>query len=139
MNPYPVEHNWLHAVYGDVQEIITTDIPITLGKNILLTHYEDANIYHNMVCGRAVLGVLHFTNGTPIEWYSKQQATAETAAYGAEFVAARIATDQIVDLRLTLRYLCVPIDRKSHLFGDNASVVISASIPHLSLKNDIMR
>jgi hypothetical protein len=69
MNPYPiVEHNWLHSVYGDVQEIIPTDIPTPLGKNVLLTHYADANLYHDMVCGRAVMGV-HFINGTPIEWY----------------------------------------------------------------------
>jgi hypothetical protein len=121
-------------VYGDVQEIIPTEIPTPLGKNVLLTHYDNANLCHNMVCGRAVTGLLHFINGTPIEWYCKRQATVETATYGAEFVAARIATDQIVDLRLTLRYLGVPINEKSHLFGDNASMVISASIPHLSLK-----
>jgi hypothetical protein len=87
-----------------------------------------------MVNGRAVTGVLHFINGMPIEWYSKRQATVETATYGAEFVAARIATNQIIDLRLTLRYLGVPISGKSHLFAYNASVVISASIPHSSLK-----
>jgi hypothetical protein len=83
-------------VYGDVQEIIPTNIPKPLGKNVLLTHYSDANLYHNIVCKRAVTGVLNFINGTPIEWYSKRQA--------------------IVDLRLTLRYLGVSFDGKSHLF-----------------------
>jgi hypothetical protein len=62
-----------------------------------------------------------------IEW----QATVETATYGAELVSARIATNQIDDLRW---YLGLPINGKSHLFGDNASMVISASIPHLILK-----
>jgi hypothetical protein len=54
--------------------------------------------------------------------------------YGAEFVAARIATNQIFDLRTTLCYLGVPIEGKSHLFGDNSAVIISSSIPHSSLK-----
>eukprot|EP00978_Attheya_sp_CCMP212_P020761 scaffold59863_cov58-Attheya_sp.AAC.3 len=48
--------------------------------------------------------IMHFTNQTLIDWYSCKQATIETAMYGSEFVAARTATDQIMHLRLTLRY-----------------------------------
>ena len=33
----------------------------------------------------------------------------ETATYGSEFVASKTATEQIIDLRHTLRYLGVPI------------------------------
>jgi hypothetical protein len=98
-----VNHNWLHPVYGNVTELIPDDIPIPLGNSVLLTHYADANLFHNIVTGRAVTSVLNFINNAPIKWYSKRQATVETATYGAEFVAARIATDQIVDLRTTLR------------------------------------
>jgi hypothetical protein len=129
-----VNHNWIHSVYGNVTELIPDDKPIPLGDSVLLMHYENANLFQNIVTGRALTSVLHFINNTPIEWYSKRQATVETATYGAEFVAARIATNQIVDLRTTLRYLGVPIDGMSQLFRDNASVVISASIPHTSLK-----
>ena len=72
-------------------------------------------------------------NATPIDWYSKKQATVETATYGSEFVAARICVEQIIDLRNTLRYLGVPICEKSYMFGDNESVVNSLSIPHAKL------
>ena len=72
-------------------------------------------------------------NATPIDWYSKKQATVETATYGSEFVAARICVEQIIDLRNTLRYLGVPICKKSYMFGDNESVVNSSSIPHAKL------
>ena len=51
----------------------------------------------------------------------------------SEFVAARIATDQIIDLRYTLMYLGVPVRSKSYMFGDNKSVVDSASIPTSTL------
>ena len=43
-------------------------------------------------------------------------------------MAARIATDQIIDLRYTLMYLGLPIRSKSYMFGENKSVVDSTSI-----------
>jgi len=99
-----------------------------------MTTYVDANLCHDMITGRSVTAVLHFVNGTPIDWYSKRQATVETATFGSEFVAARIATDQIIDLRNTLRYLGVPIRDKSYMFGDNKLVVTNATMPHSLLK-----
>ena len=72
-------------------------------------------------------------NATPIVWYSKKQATVETATYGSKFVAAQICVEQIIDLRNTLRYLSVPIQEQSYMFGDNESVVSSSSFPHAKL------
>jgi hypothetical protein len=37
-----------------------------------------------------------------IDWYSNHQATVETAAFGSEFTAAKIAGDKIIDMRTTL-------------------------------------
>jgi hypothetical protein len=65
------------------------------GKQVILTHYVEANLYHNVLTGRSVTGVLHFLNGTPIDWYSKKQAAVESATYGSEFVAARTCIEQI--------------------------------------------
>ena len=76
---------------------------------------------------------LHFCNQTPTDWYSNKQATVETATYGSEIVAAKTATEQITDLRYTLRYLGVPIKSKSYMLGDNRSVVTSARLPHSTL------
>ena len=128
------EYDWSSSVYGEVEELIPKDIPKPLGKSVILTTYADANLYHDLITGRAVTGILHLINKTPLEWYSKKQATVETATYGSEFVAARISTDQIIDLRTTLRYLGIPINGKSYLFGDNQSVITNATIPHSTLK-----
>ena len=38
-----------------------------------------------------------------------------------------------MDIRWTLRYLGTPIGSKSFLFGDNRSVVTSATLPHSTL------
>jgi hypothetical protein len=81
---------------------------------------------HDVTTGKLVTGILHIINKTPLDWYSKKQATVETATYGSEFVAARICVEQIIDLRSTLRYLEVPVWEKNYMFGDNKSVVDSS-------------
>jgi hypothetical protein len=128
-----LEYDWSSSVYGDVKEIIPMDILEPKGKYITLSHYFDANLYHDMVTGRSVTAILHFLNQTPMDWYSKKQATVETATFGSEFIAARTTIDQIIDLRMTLCYLGVPIREKSYVFGDNKTVIDASLTPHAKL------
>jgi hypothetical protein len=120
-------------VYGHVKELTPRDAPRPLGKAVTTITYSDANLYYDMLTGRSVSGILHLCNQTLIDWYSKWHATVETATFVSEFTAARIAVDQIIDLRKTLLYLGVPIHHKSYMFGDNHAVVMNSSIPHSSL------
>jgi hypothetical protein len=130
--PIP-EHDWSRSVYGDVTEAIPSDTPKPLGKRVTFTHYFDANLMHDMATGRSMTGILHFINKTPFDWYAKKQATVETATYGSEFVAARICVEQIIEIRLLLRYLGVPINDVSYVFGDNKSMIDSATMIHSKL------
>ena len=130
--PTPI-HGWANTVYGEPDEPIPDNAPRPRGKYVLLSHYMDANLMHDLLTGRSVTGILHFMNQTPIEWYSKKQATVEMATYGSKLVAARTATEQIIDIRNTLRYLGVPIRHTSYMFGDNKTVVDSSTIPHAKL------
>ena len=123
------EYDWTRSVYSGACEQIPHDIPKPLGKHVQTTHYVDANLHHDLATGKAVTAVLHFLNQTPIDAYTKRQSTVETATCGSEFVAARTAVDQIIDIHTTLRYLGVPIRDKSYMFGDNRSVVTSSTIP----------
>jgi hypothetical protein len=101
---------------------------------VTLTHYVDANLFHDVITGRSVTGILHLVNKSPIDWYSKKQATVETATYGSEYVAARTCVEQVMDLGLTLRYLGVPIREKSYyMFGDNKTLVESSIRPYAKL------
>jgi hypothetical protein len=125
--------DWADSVYGKVIEEVPKDIPVPHGKPVITVTYVDANLYHDMLTGRSVTGILHFCNQTLVDWYSKRQACVQTATFGSEFVAARIAVDQIVDLRNTLRYLGVPLKERSFLFGDNQAVVNNCAIPHSTL------
>ena len=130
---HQAHYDWETSVYGKIEEMIPEDAPQALGKPVTFVHYVDANLFHDQLTGRSVTGILHLVNQTPIDWFSKKQATVETATYGSEFVAARTCVEQIIDLRTTLRYLGVPVNKKSFMFGDNASVVDSSSRIHAKL------
>ena len=88
---------------------------------------------HCLLTGRSCTGVIHLLNQTPIYWFSKKQKSVETATYGSEFVAAKIATEQIMDLKYTVRMMGIPLDGPAWMFGDNQSVIVSSTLPHSAL------
>jgi hypothetical protein len=93
------------------------DISAPLRKHVTLTHYVDANLIHDSTTGRSVTGIPHTINKMPLDWYSKKQATVETATYGSEFIAAHKCVEQVIEIRNTLCYLVVPICAKSYMFA----------------------
>jgi hypothetical protein len=122
-------NDWMYTVYeGSTEETDPMD-PTPKGHAVRTTSFVDANLQHCKITGKSATGILHFLNQTPIDWFSKRQGTVETSTYGSEFVAARIATEHIIDLRITLRSMGVPVDGPSWLLGDNQSVVTSSTIP----------
>jgi hypothetical protein len=74
----------------NTKEVLPKDAPEPLGKYVTLSHYVDANPIHDVITVKSVTGILHLINKTPLDGYSKKQATVETATYGYEFVVARI-------------------------------------------------
>jgi hypothetical protein len=46
------EFDWEKSVYGNVSEMLPSDAPKPLGKYVTLTHYYDANLFHDIVTGR---------------------------------------------------------------------------------------
>ena len=108
-------------------------MPDPLGEAVTTTTTMDAHLNHCLATGKSLTGCLHFVKKTPVDGYSKKQATVETATYGSEFVAVKTVTEQIMDIRQTLRYLGAPIGAKSFLFGDNRYVVTSATLRHSTL------
>ena len=96
------EFKWGATVYGNVKEVLPHDMPKPLGKHVMVTSYVDANLFHDVLTGCSVTGILHLLNKTPIDWFSKKQATIETATYGSEFITARTCMEQIIELQDTL-------------------------------------
>ena len=70
--PVIPDHDWEHSVYGKHEEDIVKDASEPLDKRIVLTHYFDASLMHDILSGKAVTGVCIFCNKTPTNWYCKQ-------------------------------------------------------------------
>ena len=126
-------HDW-SQVYPDAEEELPPDMPTPIGKTVRITAYVDADHAHDQVTRRSVTGILIFLNNTLIKSISKRQKTVETSTYGSELVAARIATEAIMDLRYQLRMLGVPLDKPALMIGDNMSVVLNTTVPSSVLK-----
>ena len=123
------DHDWTHTIYRDAKEQLPHDAPKALGRRVVHTVYIDANLAHDYVTGKSCVGRLTFLNQTLVDHSSKKLATVETATYGSEFGAGKIGVQSIQDDRNTLRYLGVPIEERSYMFGDNQSVVTSSTVP----------
>ncbi len=121
-------------IYGECEEQVPETLPRPKGKAVTITTFVDANLMHDVITGRSVSGIIHMMNKTPIEWFCKRQNQVETATYGSEFMAMRIGTEQIMELRYMLRMLGVPVKGPSRIFGDNKSVIINSTVPSSTLK-----
>jgi hypothetical protein len=85
-------HDWSHSVYGEVTENIPLHAQEPLEKYVTLTHYID------VVTGWSITAIRDMVNKTPINLFSKKQATVETAPNGSESYALCICVEQIIDL-----------------------------------------
>jgi hypothetical protein len=112
------------------KELLPNDAPKLLGKPVVTTSYVDANLYHDLISGRSITGILHLWNSTPIDWYSKLQGTVETATFGSKYIATRTCMEQIIDHHTLQRYLGVLVKGAAMMFGNNGLVINTASIPH---------
>ena len=102
----PVKHyDWEYTCYGGAKEELAPDAPKYIGKRVQFTSHVGANLYHDLIIGKSVTGILYLAKNALIDQHSKLQSTAETATFRSEYVAAKTCMEQITDLRLTFRYL----------------------------------
>ena len=128
------EHpNW-KDVYPDAEEELPYDMPESKGSPMRITCYVDADHAHDVVTRRSVTGIVLLINNTPVRWISKRQKTVESSTYGSELVAARLASELIMEVRYTLRMMGVALDGPAMLLGDNMSVVLNTTVPSSVLK-----
>jgi hypothetical protein len=64
------KYYWSDKVYGTQHEEFPMNMPEPLGGMMRITQYVDANLYFDLVSGRACTGILTFLNQTPVDWYS---------------------------------------------------------------------
>jgi hypothetical protein len=57
-------YEWEQSIYARAEELIPDDNPTPLGKPVVMTTFVDANLYHDLVTGKSVSGILHLFNKT---------------------------------------------------------------------------
>ena len=127
------DESWTE-MYPDACEDLPTNVPEAKGKEARITVFVDADHARDKVTRRSVTGILILLNNTPIRWICKRQKTVESSTYGSELVAARIAVEMILEMRYVLRTLGVNLEKTSHMFGDNMSVLLNTTVPSSMLK-----
>ena len=87
-----------------------------------------------MITSRSVTGLLFFLNKNPVELYSKKQAKVDAATYRSEHSSSHTYVDQIVDLRITLRFLGVPLRKNSCMCGHNKYIIDKSITSHSEIQ-----
>ena len=82
-----------------------------LRKEHTVTCYVDADHARDKVTCRFVTGILLLVNNTLLIWYTKRQKTVETSTYVSDFVAAKIETEMVIEVRYKLRILGMGLER----------------------------
>ena len=92
----PVKQDWKRH-YPDAEEDLPRGVPDPKGRPMRVTCYVDADHATDVVTRRSVTGIIIFLNDMPVRFVSKQQKCCATSTYGAELIAARQATEMILE------------------------------------------
>ena len=127
------EADW-QEFYPGTKEEKPPDMPEPKGKAARMTCHVDADHATDVVTRRSVTGILLMVNNMVVKAISKRQKTVETSTYGSELVAARVATETIMEHRHKLRMLGVRLEGPALMLGDNMSVILNTTLPSSQLK-----
>ena len=129
---FNMDADWL-PFYGDVVEEDPPNMPEPLGEPVVMTVFVDADHASNVMTRRSHTGIMMIVQNALMRTFSKRQNTVESSTYGSELVAMRQARDLIVELRIKLKSIGVPIIGPADLMCDNQGVVKNTSIPESTL------
>jgi hypothetical protein len=117
-----IKTDWKY-MYGDVKEMIPSDAPITLGKEVDLRLFIDSDHAGEQFTRRSRTGFVIYLNIAPIVWFPKSQPTLESIVFGAEFVAIRKEIETCHGLRYKLIMMGVTLSGPTYVYWDNMYVV----------------
>ena len=124
----------MSSLYLDAKEIIPPNAPEPRGVPVQINCFVDSDHAADRMTRRSHTGIIMYLNKSPISWYSKKQSTVESSTFGSEFVALRLATEQIISLRYKLRMFGIPISGPANTFCDNESVYKNVTLADSRLK-----
>ncbi len=120
--------------YLYANEEIDKRFPRPLGQELSVSVFFDSDHAHDKTTSRSISGVIVLVGSTPVIWRSKRQGAVQTSTYGAEFSAMRLATEEAITIRYMLRSLGIHVSKPTDISGDNAGVIVNATMPEATLK-----
>ena len=129
-----VLHRKFLQEYPDASESINPNLPPAVYNKLPSSIFLNSDHAHDMVTRRSITGLLIFVGRTPVHAISKRQGAVETSMYGAEFAAMKMAIEEAIAMRYMLRCLGVYVEHTTRIYGDNAGVILNATIPSSLLK-----
>ena len=128
------KHRAMKSLYVDAEEELPPNAPEPRGRAVQINCFVDSDHAGDTTTRRSHTGIIIYVNKAPITWYSKQQTTVESSTFGSEFVALRLATEQVISIRYKIRMFGIPIKGATNIFCDNEAVFKNASIAESRLK-----
>jgi hypothetical protein len=128
-----IKTDW-NSMYGDVKEMITSDAPVSDGKEVDLHLFVDSDHAGEQFTRRSRTGFVIYLSMVPIVCFSKHQPTVESSVFGAEFVAMKNGIETCRGLRYKLRMMGVALSGPTYVYGDNIYVVHNTHRPESVLK-----
>jgi hypothetical protein len=83
--------------------------PVPWVKLMSTTTYQYDRLYHHLVTGRTMSGIIHFVNLAPLIFFCKKQQTLETAPNQYEFMFLCQAAKQFINHIYTLCMMGIPL------------------------------
>jgi hypothetical protein len=120
--------------YPDAAEAVPPNIPELGVKSVITTYFVDADHAGCRVTRRSQTGILVFVQRSAILCYSEQQNTVETSNFGLEFIALKVAKEQLEALRYKVQMMGVPVEGYTNVYCDNKSVFKSSVFPESTLQ-----
>jgi hypothetical protein len=65
-------HDLTYFAYIKVEKLLPIDAPDPLGDHVMLLHYIDADLLHEIAMGRSTTGIIHLNNMICMDWYPKK-------------------------------------------------------------------
>ena len=122
------------SLYIKAREELPPSAPKPRGRAVQVKCFVDSDHAGDKITRRSHSGILIYLNYAPISWFSKKQMTVELSTYSSEFLASRLALEQIIALRYKLQMFGIPIDGYANIFCDNESVFKNVSFAESRLK-----
>ena len=114
--------NVMREFYPDAEETIPSNAPEPRGKAVQINCFVDVDYAGNVITRRYQTEILIYLNMSPIFWFSKKQNTVESSTFSSEFVALRIAAENLISLRYKLRIFGILLESLAIFFYENEAV-----------------